>query len=54
MPRFRADEEQIRHVAARDQQHDADRAEKNPQDGARVADHVIGERPDIRLQLQSR
>ena len=54
MPSFRAHQEQVRHVPAGDEQHDADGGQENPQDLPDVADHVIGQRAHVRLQLQSR
>ena len=54
MTSFRAHEEQVRHVSAGDEQHDANRRQQNPQDLADIADHVIGEWAHVRLQLESR
>ena len=54
MARFRAHQEQIGDVGAGDEQHDADGGQENPQDLADVADHVVGERAHVRLQLQPR
>ena len=51
---FRAHQEQVRHVPAGDEQHDADGGQENPQDLPDVADHVIGQRAHVRPQLQSR
>ena len=40
LPRLGAHQEQVGDVRARDQQHEADRAEQNPQHRADVADHI--------------
>ena len=45
---FRADQKQIRHVGARDEQDEADGAEQHPQDAANIADDVLRERPHVR------
>ena len=54
MTSFRAHQEQVRHVPAGDEQHDADGGQENPEDLPDVADHVVGQRAHVRLQLQSR
>ena len=48
-----ADEKQVRDVPARDEQHDAHRGQENPEDAPDVADHVLGQRAHVRLQLPS-
>ena len=54
MAPFRAHQEQVRDVAAGDQQHDADGCQQNPENLSDVADHVGRERAHVRPQLQSR
>ena len=54
MPPFRAHQEEVRDVAAGDQQDDADGGEQNPENLPDVADHVCRERAHVRPQLQSR
>ena len=51
LPTFRAHQEQVRHVGARDEQHDAYHAEQHPQHRPDVADHVERERPHVRPEL---
>ena len=48
LPSLGAHQEQVGDVGARDQQHDADRAEQDPEHLADVADDVLRQRPDVR------
>jgi hypothetical protein len=45
LPPFRADQQQVRDVRARDQQHHADRPHQQPQRRSDVADHVRFQQP---------
>ena len=51
MTPFRSDEHQVRHIRARNQQHDGDRPHQNPQQLAHVAHGVLLESVDLRRKF---